>query len=159
MLEPPPVSKALSALGLPHSVFRHPGPVSSLEQAARERGQLPEQVIRSIVFRIGAGEFLMALVAGPAQISWPVLRSYLGQSRLSMATEEEVLAVTGYHPGAISPFGLPAPLRILADEGVFAPEEISIGSGERGVTVILKSADLRRGLGKYEEVQLTSPKT
>jgi prolyl-tRNA editing enzyme YbaK/EbsC (Cys-tRNA(Pro) deacylase) len=129
-----------------------------LEQAARERGQLPEQVIRSILFRLGAEEFVMALVAGPAQVSWPALRGYLGQSRVSMATEDEVLYVTGYRPGAVSPFGLPAPLRILADANVFAPEEISIGSGERGATVILTSADLRRGLGKYEEVQLTSQK-
>jgi Cys-tRNA(Pro)/Cys-tRNA(Cys) deacylase len=146
MTELPPVSLALTALGLPHRVFRHPGPVSSLEQAARERGQSPEQVIRSIVFRIGAGEFIMVLIAGPAQVSWPALRNYLGQSRLTMATEDEVLAVTGYRPGAVSPFGLPAPLRILADENVFAPAEISLGSGERGVTIIMKSADLRQGL-------------
>ena len=150
MTELPSVSLALAALGLPHRVFRHPGPVSSLEQAARERGQSPEQVIRSIVFRIGAGEFVMVLIAGPAQVSWPALRSYLGQSRLTMATEEEVLAVTGYRPGAISPFGLPAPLRILADENVFTPLEISIGSGERGTAIIMKSADLRTGLGNIE---------
>ena len=150
MTELPSVSLALAALGLPHRVFRHPGPVSSLEQAARERGQSPEQVIRSIVFRIGAAEFVMVLIAGPAQVSWPALRSYLGQSRLTMANEDEVLAVTGYRPGAVSPFGLPAPLRILADENVFAPEEISLGSGERGVTIIMKSADLRRGLGNVE---------
>jgi Cys-tRNA(Pro)/Cys-tRNA(Cys) deacylase len=86
------------------------------------------------------------LMAGPAQVSWPALRNYLGQSRLTMATEDEVLTVTGYHPGAVSPFGLPAPLRILADENVFAPAEISLGSGERGVTIIMKSADLRQGL-------------
>jgi len=150
MLEQTPVSQALTALGLPHRLFRHPGPVSSLEQAARERGQSPRQVIRSIVFRIGAGDFVMVLVAGPAQVSWPALRSYLGQSRLTTATEDEVLRVTGYRPGAVSPFGLPAPLRILADENVFAPEEISIGSGERGATVIMKSADLRQGLGNIE---------
>ena len=157
MTEQTPVSKALSALGLPHTLFRHPGPVASLEQAARERGQLPGQVIRSLVFRLGAGDFVMVLMAGPAQVPWPALRSYLGQSRVSMATEAEVLAATGYRLGAVSPFGLPAPLRILADENVFAPEEISIGSGERGVTVILKSADLRRALGEFEEVQLTNP--
>jgi Cys-tRNA(Pro)/Cys-tRNA(Cys) deacylase len=150
MTEQTPVSQALTALGLPHSVFRHPGPVSSLEQAARERGQNTNQVIRSIVFRLGEGNFVMVLMAGPAQISWPALRSYLGQSRLTMATEDEVLAVTGYRTGAVSPFGLPAPLRILADESVFQPEEISIGSGERGVTVILKSATLRQGLASVE---------
>ncbi len=149
MMEPP-VSTALLALGLPHSVFHHPGPVSSLEQAARERRQLPEQVIRSILFRLGQGEFVMVLVAGPTQVAWPALRSYLGQSRLTMATEDEVLKVTGYRPGAVSPFGLPALLRILADESVFVPEEISIGSGERGVAVVMKSADLRKGLGNVE---------
>jgi Cys-tRNA(Pro)/Cys-tRNA(Cys) deacylase len=145
-----PVSTALQTLGLPHSVFQHPGPVSSLEQAARERGQNPEQVIRSLLFRLGQGNFVMVLIAGPAQVSWSGLRSYLSQSRLTMATENEVLKATGYRPGAVSPFGLPAPLRILADESVFAPEEISIGSGERGITIIMKSADLRKGLGNVE---------
>jgi prolyl-tRNA editing enzyme YbaK/EbsC (Cys-tRNA(Pro) deacylase) len=147
---PPPVSVALARLGVPHRVFRHSGAVSSLEQAALERGQRPEQVVRSLVFRLGAGEFVMVLVAGPAQVSWPALRAHLGRSRITMASEAEVLAATGYRVGAVSPFGLPAPLRLLADENVFLPDEVSIGSGERGVTVILLSADLRRALGEVE---------
>jgi len=147
---PPPVSLALSALEIPHRVFRHPRQVHSLEQAALERGQSPKQVVRSLVFRLSEGEFVLVLVAGPAQISWPALRAYLRRSRISMASEAEVLAATGYRVGAVSPFGLPAPLRILADEGVLLPEEISIGSGERSVAVILKSADLRRALGDAE---------
>ena len=146
----PPVSLALERLGIPHRVFRHSGPVSSLEQAALERGQRPGQVIRSLVFRLGAGEFVMVLVAGPAQVYWPALRAHLGRSRISMANEEEVLAATGYRVGAVSPFGLPVPLRLLADESVFFPDEVSIGSGERGVSVILLSADLRRALGEVE---------
>jgi len=147
---PPPVSVALTALGIPHRIFCHPGPVESLEQAALERGQTPEQVVRSLLFRLGEGDFVMVLVAGREQVSWPALRAYLGRSRISMASEDEVLAATGYRVGAVSPFGLPAPLRILADEGVFPLEEVSIGSGVRGVTVILKSADLRRALGDIE---------
>jgi Cys-tRNA(Pro) deacylase len=154
---PPPAALTLEQLGVPHRVFRHSGPVSSLEQAALERGQRPEQVIRSLVFRLGAGEFVMVLVAGPAQVSWPALRAHLGRSRISMASEEEVLAATGYRVGAVSPFGLPAPLRMLADESVFRPDEVSIGSGERGVTVILLSADLRRALGEVEIGRFLQP--
>jgi Cys-tRNA(Pro)/Cys-tRNA(Cys) deacylase len=105
MTEQPPVSLALELLNIPHRVFVHPGPVDSLEQAARERGQRPEQVVRSILFRTAEDEYLMALVAGPAQISWKALRAFLGQSRLTMANEQEVLAVTGYPIGAVSPFG------------------------------------------------------
>jgi Cys-tRNA(Pro)/Cys-tRNA(Cys) deacylase len=145
-----PVSQALTEMGIPHREFEHPGPIHSLEQAARERGQTPDQVIRSIVFRLGKGEFIMVLVAGPSQISWPDLRAYLNQSRLTMASNEEVLSATGYLPGAVSPFGLPSVLRILADERVFEPDEISIGSGVRGITIIMKSSDLKKALGDVE---------
>jgi Cys-tRNA(Pro) deacylase len=150
----PPVSLALDKLKIPHRVFTHPGPVNSLEQAARERGQRPEQVVRSILFRTGEDEYLMALVTGPDQISWKALRTYLNQSRLTMANEAEVLAVTGYPIGAVSPFGTKRTMRILIDPGVFVEDEISIGSGVRGTTVILKSADLRRAMGESEVVPL-----
>ena len=99
----------------------------------------------------------MVLMAGPSQISWPALRTFLGQSRLTMASEEEVLAATGYRIGAVSPLGLPGPMRILADEGIFIPEEISIGSGERGTAIILRSTDLRKALGEVELGQFANP--
>jgi Cys-tRNA(Pro) deacylase len=155
MPETPPVSLELEELGIPHRVFTHNGSVTSLEQAARERGQRPAQVVRSILFRTGQDEFMLALVAGPAQVSWKILRKYLGQSRLTMATEDEVLDVTGYLIGAVGPFGLPRRLRVLVDAGVLAEEEVSIGSGLRGTAVILKSADLLRGLLDGEVVALT----
>jgi len=150
MQKTPPAAIDLANHSVPHRVFRHTGPVNSLEQAAAERGHQPGQVVRSILFRLGEGNFILALVAGPAQISWPALRAYLGQSRLTMASEDEVLAVTGYRVGAVSPFGLPTPLRILADHNIFIHDEISIGSGERGTAIILKSADLRSNIENIE---------
>lgn len=152
--ELPPVSRFLLEKGITHRVFHHPGPIESLGQAARERGQRPEQIIRSLLFRLGSGEYVMVLMAGPAQVSWPRLRSYLGQSRLTTATVEEVLAVTGYPLGAVSPFGLPRPLRIIADESIFLENEVSIGSGVRGTTIILSQAALRQALGKIEIARL-----
>jgi Cys-tRNA(Pro)/Cys-tRNA(Cys) deacylase len=145
-----PVTKALDEKGISYRFFRHPGQIRSLEQAARERGQRPEQIVRSIVFRLSEKEFVMVLMAGPRQISWPALRGYLGHSRMTMASKEEVQQVTGYELGAVSPFGLPKPMRILVDESVFEQAEISIGSGVRNATVILKSADLMNALGEIE---------
>ena len=147
-----PVTRALDSLNIPYHVFQHPGPVHSLEQAAQERNQQPEQVIRSIVFRLTKDEYVMVLMAGPQQISWSALRQYLGRSRLTMAKPEEVLQVTGYELGAVAPFGLPQPMRVLADESVFMPDELSLGSGIRGITVIMKSADLKQGLGNNVEI-------
>jgi Cys-tRNA(Pro) deacylase len=150
----PPVARALDELRIPYRLFVHAGPVHSLEQAARERGQLPDQVIRSIVFRMGKDEFLMVLIAGDRQIAWPALRRHLGQSRLTLATEEEVRSVTGYERGAVAPFGLPSPMKILADQSVLTHDEISLGSGVRGTAVIMTSNDLRRALGNVEIVSL-----
>lgn len=99
----------------------------------------------------------MVLVAGLRQVSWPALRRHLGQSRLTTADEAELLAATGYQIGAVSPFGLPRPMRLLLDESVLAPDEVSIGSGERGATVILRSEDLRRALGEAEVGQFAGP--
>jgi Cys-tRNA(Pro)/Cys-tRNA(Cys) deacylase len=157
MVDQPPASIALEALGIPHSVFRHTGTVNSLEQAAQERGERPEQVVRSILFRLGEDQYLMALVAGPAQISWKKLRKHVGQSRLTMASEEEVLKVTGYRIGAVSPFGTVRPLRVLVDPGLLKEEEVSLGSGVRGVAVVLKSKDLMRGLSEAQVIELVDP--
>ncbi len=145
-----PVTRYLDSIQVPYRVFTHPGPIKSLEQAAQERNQAPEQVVRSIVFRLSDSKFVMVLVAGAQQISWPALREYLGVSRMSMAKPEEILSQTNYPIGAVSPFGLSRPMRILADESVFQPDEVSIGSGVRYTTVILRTDDLRRALGEVE---------
>src|SRR5687767_3162206 len=106
MPESTPVTLALDALAVPYRTDTHPGPIQSLEQAAQERGQTPDQVVRSIVFRIGKDAYAMVLIAGARQVAWPGLRKHLGRSRLTMANEAELLNITGYEVGAVSPFGL-----------------------------------------------------
>ncbi len=145
-----PATRTLDLLAIPYRVFEHPKLPKTLEQASRERGQEPGQVVRSILFRHEREYYVMVLMAGPGQISWKRVRAALGVSRISMATESEVRAVTGYEIGAVNPLGLPRPIRILADVSVFKPEEISIGSGVHGSAIIIKSKDLQRALGKIE---------
>src|SRR5688500_17389407 len=112
-MEKPPASIALEGLGVPHDLFHHEKPMQSLEQAAEERKQRPEQIVRSILFQIRPGEFVMVLVAGPEQVDWRKLRQLVGRSRVRMATEEEVLKITGYRVGTVSPFGLKNQVRVL----------------------------------------------
>ena len=150
MSKHPPVSQALDNLGIPHDVYIHDRPPKTLEQAAEERGHRVEQVVRSILFRLAKDEYIMVLMAGPSQIDWKALRRYLGKSRITTASVEEMLEVTGYRLGAVAPFGLPQPIRILVDQSVMAEVEISMGSGVVGTAVVLKSADLMRALGEVE---------
>ena len=153
-MEKPPASTALEQLHIPHRVFVHETPVMSFEQAAADRRQRPEQIVRSILFQIRPQEFLMVLMAGRDQIDWKKLRQLVKRSRVRMASEEEVLAVTGYRVGTVSPVGLKSPVKVMIDESVLKEEEISIGSGVRNMAIILKSADLLRALGNPEIVSL-----
>jgi len=141
-----PVTQALEALGVPYHLHVHGGEVRSLAQAARERGLLPGQVVRSLVFRMESGEFVLVLAAGPARVSWRQLRRRLGVSRVTTASSGEVLEVTGYMPGAVSPFGLRRPIRILADRGLLAHDALSIGAGIRNAGIVLRRQDLERTL-------------
>lgn len=154
MNEKPPASIALDEQNIPHEVFYHQTPVTSLEQAAADRKQRPEQVVRSILFQVRPEEFVMVLVAGPRQIDWKKLRQFMGRSRLRMATEEEVWEVTGYRIGTVSPFGLKNPVKILIDESVLHEEEVSLGSGIRNIAVIMKTTELRRALRDSEVVSM-----
>jgi len=99
---------------------------------------------------VAKDDYVMVLVAGDRQVSWPTLRRHLGQSRLTMASENEVLKATGYERGAVSPFGLPRPMRILVDDSVFVHGEVSLGSGIRGTAIVMSSVDLKRALGEVE---------
>ena len=96
----------------------------------------------------------MVLVAGPDQVDWRKLRQLVGRSRVRMATEEEVLEVTGFRIGTVSPFGMARPVKVMIDASVLKEEEISIGSGVRSTAILMSIADLRRALSDAEVVSL-----
>jgi prolyl-tRNA editing enzyme YbaK/EbsC (Cys-tRNA(Pro) deacylase) len=100
----------------------------------------------------------MVLVAGPDQIDWKKLRQFVKRSRVRMATEEEVLDVTGYRIGTVSPFGMKNQVQVLIDASVLKEAEVSVGSGVRNMAIIMKSADLRQALSTSEIVSLMEEK-
>ena len=154
----PPASLALDALGIEHRIFIHDKPVSSFEEAASHRNQRPGQIVRSILFNIRPEEYLMVLVAGPDQIDWKKLRQFVKRSRVRMATEEEVLEVTGYRIGTVSPFGVKNQVQVLIDASVLKEAEVSIGSGVRNMAIIMQSAELRKALAESEVVAMLEEK-
>ncbi len=157
-----PAMQVLARKGIPFRVFRHATPPATLAQAATERGQRLEQVVRSIVFRTEDHAYVLLLLPGGYRAHWPTLRKTLGVRRLTLATPEEVLEVTGAPVGAISPWGWPHPPRhILVDEAILEHEEVSTGSGQPGVALVLKSQDLLKALphpllGRFGHPQTTS---
>jgi Cys-tRNA(Pro) deacylase len=139
-VQPPsiPEERALAAVasaGPAFRVVRH-GRVSSLAEAAQERGVEPRDVIKTIVVRKAEDDYLLVLVPGDRTISWPKLRSLLGVSRLSMPDAATAKDVTGFERGTITPFGTVTALPVIADERMTG-REVSLGAGAHGVTIIM----------------------
>lgn len=138
--------RALAALAdLPHTVLRH-GPVRSLEEAAQARGVAPAAVVKTLVVRRAAGDYLFVLVPGDKQISWPKLRAHLGVSRLALPPADEAFEATGYERGTITPFGSTTAWPVVADAAVVG-QEITLGGGAHGVAVKLQADDAIAALG------------
>lgn len=119
-------------------------PARDAEESARLQGIELGQLLRTIVVRRGADDYLFVLVPAGRRFDWPKLRAHLGVSRMSLPDAEEAKAVTGYERGAITPFGATRAWPVIADSSIASLEKVAIGGGRRGVNVHLAPADLIR---------------
>ena len=90
-------------------------------------------------------DFLLVLVPGDREISWPKLRALLDVKRMSMPDAATALAATGYERGTITPFGATTAWPVVADETVVG-RPISIGGGAHGVAFTADGSDVIRAL-------------
>jgi Cys-tRNA(Pro)/Cys-tRNA(Cys) deacylase len=150
-----PGTRAATAAGVPFTVVRTERPWSAEESAALQ-GIEVHQLLRTIVVRRAADDYVFVLVPGGRQIDWPRLRAHLGARRLSLPDETEAKEATGYERGAITPFGSTSAWPVLADAAVVDLDLVAIGGGARGVNLHLAPADLVRSLGA-ELADVTRP--
>lgn len=135
---------AIRALSKSHLDFRavQTQPPNSVEESASFQGIEVGELLRTIVVRRGADDYVFVLVPGGRQIDWPKLRAHLGVKRLSLPDEAEARGATGYERGAITPFGSIRAWPVIADASVAGLHRVAIGGGARGVNLHLSAGDL-----------------
>ena len=132
--------EALDASGLEYEITRH-GRVGSLAEAAAARGVRPRDIVKTLVVRRAADDFLFVLVPGDREISWPRLRELLGVNRLSMPDADGARDATGYERGTITPFGATTAWPVIADTSLTGDpnRSISMGAGAHGVAATVNA--------------------
>jgi Cys-tRNA(Pro) deacylase len=138
MTAEPPAGPVLTSLGVDYRVVEYE-PVSSLEEAAAQRGVSPADIVKTIVVRISDESYVFVLVPGDRAISWPKLRTHLGTKRLSLPDATTAQAVTGYAHGTITPLGSSHAWPVVADSSILG-RTVALGSGVPH-THVLVSAD------------------
>jgi Cys-tRNA(Pro) deacylase len=147
---------AARAAGIPFEVKRTQR-ARSAEESASLQGIELGQLLRTIVVRRGADDYVFVLVPGGRRIDWPKLRAHLGIRRLSLPDAEEARDATGYERGAITPFGAARAWPVIADAAVGAAgDPVAIGGGAHGVNLHLSTTDLLRATGATT-VDVTEP--
>jgi Cys-tRNA(Pro)/Cys-tRNA(Cys) deacylase len=139
-----PALRALEGTDLRFEVVRIERP-SSVEESAARQGIEVGSLLRTIVVRRGADDYVFVLVPGGRQISWPKLRSHLEVKRISLPDADEARAATGYERGAITPFGSTTAWPVIADRTIEGM--VAIGGGAHGVNLHLDAADLIEATG------------
>jgi Cys-tRNA(Pro)/Cys-tRNA(Cys) deacylase len=150
-----PAMRALDGSDLAFEVKRTER-ARSAEESAGFQGIELGQLLRTIVVRRGAGDYVFVLVPGGRQIDWPKLRAHLGVSRLSLPDADEAKAATGYERGTITPFGSATPWPVIADAAIPSLERVAIGGGGHGVNLHLSGSELVRFLGA-DVAEVTRP--
>jgi Cys-tRNA(Pro)/Cys-tRNA(Cys) deacylase len=150
-----PATSAAAEAGVAFEVVRTE-PASSAQESAALQGIELGQLIRTIVVRRGADDYVFVLVPGGRQIDWPKLRAHLEVSRLSLPDAEEARRATGYERGAITPFGAANGWPVIVDAVASRLDMVAIGGGARGVNLHLGADDLVTALSA-EVADVTRP--
>jgi Cys-tRNA(Pro) deacylase len=127
---------------------------SSAEESAALQGIDVGHLLRTIVIRRRADDYVFVIVPGGRQIDWKRLRAHLGTRRLSLPDADEAKQVTGYERGAITPFGSSKAWPVVADASIRELGTVAIGAGARGVNVHVDASALLAALGA-DEADLT----
>jgi Cys-tRNA(Pro)/Cys-tRNA(Cys) deacylase len=136
-----PAIEAIERTGIAHRVVRTAVPESAEESAALQGIPLAA-LLRTIVVRRGADDYLFVLVPAGRRFDWPKLRAHLGIKRMTLPDADEAREATGYVRYTITPFGATTAWPVIVDASVVDLPVVSVGGGIRGVNLHLSPSDL-----------------
>jgi Cys-tRNA(Pro) deacylase len=111
--------------------------------AAKAVGCEEKQIVKSLVF-VCDGYAVLALVPGDRRADAAKVAAAAGAGYARVARPEEVLAATGFEPGAVAPFPVPRVARVLLERELLRNETIWAGAGSARHVVGLAPVDVVR---------------
>ena len=109
---------------------------------AQKIGMPPEQVFKTLVARGDRNGVLMACIPANTELDLKALAAASGNKKVELVAVKEVLGLTGYIRGGVSPIGTRKPYPFYLDETAILFDRISVSAGVRGCQMILAPDDL-----------------
>jgi Cys-tRNA(Pro)/Cys-tRNA(Cys) deacylase len=119
----------------------------SASHVAEAVGLPPEQVFKTLVVRGERNGVLMACIPGSSELDLKALAKASGDKKIELVAVKEVLGLTGYIRGGVSPVGARRPYPLYLDETAGMWDFIAVSAGIRGCQMLVAPADLIRVTG------------
>src|SRR5262249_26751163 len=104
----------------------------------------PEQVFKTLVARGDRTGVVMAAIPANAELDLKALSSASGNKKVDLVPVKEVLGLTGYIRGGVSPVGTKKTYPFYLDETAILWDVLSVSAGIRGCQMLLAPDDLVR---------------
>jgi prolyl-tRNA editing enzyme YbaK/EbsC (Cys-tRNA(Pro) deacylase) len=113
------------------------------EDAARAAGCALGQIVKSLVFLCDRQPVLV-MIPGDRRADSAKVAAAAGCERAKIAGAEDVIRATGFDPGAVAPFPLPAVQGVFVDHSLLTHEVVWVGAGSTRHMAALAPGDLVR---------------
>jgi prolyl-tRNA editing enzyme YbaK/EbsC (Cys-tRNA(Pro) deacylase) len=137
------VAAVLRAQSVDARIEEFPQGTTTAEAAADAVGCEPAQIVKSLVF-VCDGRPVLALVPGDLRADPAKVAAAAGAGYARTAKPEEVIAATGFEPGAVAPFPAPNVARVLCERGLLECELVWAGAGSPSHVLGISPVDLAR---------------
>jgi prolyl-tRNA editing enzyme YbaK/EbsC (Cys-tRNA(Pro) deacylase) len=154
------VGEVLQGLGLPYEVVTIDPAYADTAQFCERYGFPMEYSANTIVVASKKEPRLYSACVVKATTRLDVnhaVRKLMGVSRLSFATAEETMALTGMMIGGVTVFALPDGLPIYVDEGLMSCPYVILGGGSRSSKIKIAPAVFARLPGAQVIPGLATP--
>ena len=142
-------ARILDAAGVPYEIREYEVDESDLSapHVAAAIGMPPEQVFKTLVARGDRGGVLLAGIPANSELDLKALAAASGNKKVELVAVKEVLGLTGYIRGGVSPVGTKKPYPLFLDETAELWDAIAVSAGIRGRQMVLAPSALVRVTG------------
>lgn len=119
----------------------------SAEAVALKVGLPAQQVFKTLVVRGDKSGVILACIPGASELDLKALAAASGNKKTEMVPLKEVLGITGYIRGGVSPLGAKKAFPVYVDDTIKNWPVVAISAGIRGCQMILAPDALLRAIG------------
>lgn len=139
------ILKMLDDLGIVYQLFEH-APIRTMEEGLSIAKQLDIKPCKNLFLVDKQGQHYLLLLDGSKKFKAKIVSNQIGCSHLSFGTPEDLNALLGVQPGAVSILGLANDtenkVRLLIDKDVLAEEYIGCHPCSNAASIKFKVSDL-----------------